>query len=239
MPPRGHGKTKEREAMNLHKRMLLTSAVAGFALAVAGPALAQKKYGPGASDTEIKVGNTNPYSGPASSYGTIGKTIEAYFKKVNAEGGINGRKITFISYDDGYSPPKTVEQVRKLVESDEVLLLFQTLGTPSNTAIHKYMNSKKVPQLFVATGATKWGDPKNFPWTMGWQPNYQSEGRIYAEYLIKNHPNAKIGILYQNDDYGKDYVKGLKDGLNGKLKIVSEQPYETSDPTVDSQIINL
>jgi branched-chain amino acid transport system substrate-binding protein len=225
--------------MNLNKRMLLTSAVAGFALAVAGPALAQKKYGPGASDTEIKLGNTNPYSGPASAYGLIGKTIEAYFKKVNAEGGVNGRKINFISYDDAYSPPKTVEQVRKLVESDEVLFVFQPLGTPSNTAIQKYMNGKKVPQLFVATGATKWGDPKNFPWTMGWQPNYQSEGRIYAEYLMKNHPNAKIGILYQNDDYGKDYVKGLKDGLNGKLKIVSELPYETSDPTVDSQIINL
>jgi branched-chain amino acid transport system substrate-binding protein len=240
MPPRAvMEKTKEREAMNLNKRMLLTSALAGFALAVAGPALAQKKYGPGASDTEIKIGNTNPYSGPASAYGTIGKTIEAYFKKVNAEGGINGRKINFISYDDAYSPPKTVEQTRKLVEADEVLLVFQPLGTPSNTAIQKYMNSKKVPQLFVATGATKWGDPKNFPWTMGWQPNYQSEGRIYAEYLMKNHPNAKIGILYQNDDYGKDYVKGLKDGLNGKLKIVSELPYETSDPTVDSQIINL
>ena len=225
--------------MNMNKRALLTSIAAGFAVAVAGPALAQKKYGPGASDTEIKIGNTNPYSGPASAYGLIGKTIDAYFKKVNAEGGINGRKVTFISYDDGYSPPKTVEQVRKLVESDEVLLVFQPLGTPSNSAIHKYMNAKKVPQLFVATGATKWGDPKNFPWTMGWQPNYQSEGRIYAEYLIKTHPQGKIGILYQNDDYGKDYVKGLKDGLNGKIPIVSEQPYETSDPTVDSQIINL
>jgi branched-chain amino acid transport system substrate-binding protein len=226
--------------MHLNKRMLLAS-MAGLAIAAASPALAQKKYGPGASDTEIKIGNTNPYSGPASAYGLIGKTIEAYFKKVNAEGGINGRKINFITYDDGYSPPKTVEQARKLVESDEVLLLFQTLGTPSNTAIHKYMNSKKVPQLFVATGATKWGDPKNFPWTMGWQPNYQSEGRIYAEYLIKNHPNGKIGILYQNDDYGKDYVKGLKDGLGAKAKtmIVSELPYETTDPTVDSQIINL
>ena len=214
---------------------------AGFAVAVAGPALAQKKYDKGASDTEIKIGNTNPYSGPASAYGTIGKTIDAYFKKVNAEGGINGRKINFITYDDGYSPPKAVEQVRKLVESDEVLLVFQPLGTPSNTAIQKYMNSKKVPQLFVATGATKWGDPKNNPWTMGWQPNYQSEGRIYAEYLMKNHPNGKIGILYQNDDYGKDYVKGLKDGLGDKAKtmIVSELPYETSDPTVDSQIINL
>ncbi|MEN3379650.1 MAG: branched-chain amino acid transport system substrate-binding protein [Hyphomicrobiales bacterium] len=226
--------------MQLNKRMLLAS-IAGLAVVVAGPALAQKKYSPGASDTEIKLGNTNPYSGPASAYGLIGKTIDAYFKKVNAEGGINGRKINFISYDDAYSPPKTVEQVRKLVESDEVLFVFQPLGTPSNSAIHKYMNSKKVPQLFVATGATKWGDPKNFPWTMGWQPNYQSEGRIYAQYLIKNHPNAKIGILYQNDDYGKDYVKGMKDGLGEKAKtmIVSEQPYETSDPTVDSQIINL
>src|SRR6266567_1027664 len=226
--------------MPMNKRMLLAS-IASLAIVAAGPALAQKKYGPGASDAEIKLGNTNPYSGPASAYGLIGKTIDAYFKKVNAEGGINGRKINFISYDDAYSPPKTVEQVRKLVESDEVLFVFQPLGTPSNSAIHKYMNSKKVPQLFVATGATKWGDPKNFPWTMGWQPNYQSEGRIYAQYLIKNHPNAKIGILYQNDDYGKDYVKGMKDGLGEKAKtmIVSEQPYETSDPTVDSQIINL
>jgi branched-chain amino acid transport system substrate-binding protein len=224
--------------MLMNKRMLLAS-IAGAAMIVAGPALAQKKYSPGATDTEIKLGNTMPYSGPASAYGLIGKTIDAYFKKVNAEGGINGRKVNFISYDDAYSPPKTVEQVRKLVESDEVLFVFQPLGTPSNSAIHKYMNSKKVPQLFVATGATKWGDPKNFPWTMGWQPNYQSEGRIYAQYLIKNHPDAKVGILYQNDDYGKDYVKGFKDGANGKLKIVSEQPYETSDPTVDSQIINL
>jgi branched-chain amino acid transport system substrate-binding protein len=226
--------------MQLNKRILLAS-VAATLVAVAGPALAQKKYGPGASDTEIKIGNTNPYSGPASAYGTIGKTIEAYFKKVNAEGGINGRKVNFISYDDGYSPPKTVEQTRKLVESDEVLLVFQPLGTPSNTAIHKYMNTKKVPQLFVATGATKWGDPKNFPWTMGWQPNYQSEGRIYAEYLLKTHPQGKIGILFQNDDYGKDYVKGIKDGLGDKAKtmIVSELPYETTDPTVDSQIINL
>ena len=226
--------------MQLNKRILLAS-VAATLVAVAGPALAQKKYGPGATDTEIKIGNTKPYSGPASAYGTIGKTIEAYFKKVNAEGGINGRKINFISYDDGYSPPKTVEQARKLVESDEVLLVFQPLGTPTNTAIHKYMNAKKVPQLFVATGATKWGDPKHFPWTMGWQPNYQSEGRIYAKYLLKNHPQGKIGILYQNDDYGKDYVKGLKDGLGDKAKtmIVAEQPYETTDPTVDSQIVRL
>jgi branched-chain amino acid transport system substrate-binding protein len=220
-------------------KMWLGAAVA-LAL-VASPATAQKKYDTGASDTEIKIGNTNPYSGALSAYGIIGKTLEAYFKKVNAEGGINGRKINFISYDDAYQPPKTVEQVRKLVESDEVLLVFQTLGTPPNTAIHKYINAKKVPHLFVATGATKWGDPKNFPWTMGWQPNYQSESRIYAKYIMERHPNGKIGILYQNDDYGKDYVKGLKDGLGAKAKemIVSELPYEPADPTVDSQIINL
>jgi branched-chain amino acid transport system substrate-binding protein len=224
----------------MNKRMLLAS-IAGLAMAVAGPALAEKKYGPGASDAEIKVGNLMPYSGPASAYGLIGKTIDAYFKKVNAEGGINGRKINFISYDDAYSPPKTVEQSRKLVESDEVLFIFQPLGTAANSSIMKYMNAKKVPQLFVATGATKFGDPKGFPWTMGWQPNYQSEGQIYAKYLLKEHPNAKIGVLYQNDDYGKDYLKGFKDGLGDKAKtmIVSEQPYEVSDPTVDSQIINL
>ena len=226
--------------MQLSKRILLASAAATL-VALASPALAQKKYDPGASDTEIKIGNTNPYSGPASAYGLIGKTIDAYFKKVNAEGGINGRKVNFISYDDGYSPPKAVEQVRKLVESDEVLLVFQPLGTPSNTAIQKYMNSKKVPQLFVATGATKWGDPKGNPWTMGWQPTYQAEGQIYAKYVMKNHPNAKIAILFQNDDYGKDYVKGLKDGLGDKAKtmIVSELPYEPADPTVDSQIVSL
>jgi branched-chain amino acid transport system substrate-binding protein len=222
----------------LSRRLLMATAAAGL-VAVATPALAQKKYDTGASDTEIKIGNINPYSGPASAYGLIGRTIAAYFKKVNEEGGINGRKVNFISYDDGYSPPKAVEQARKLVESDEVLLVFQSLGTPSNTAIHKYMNAKKVPQLFVATGATKWGDPKGFPWTMGWQPNYQSEGRIYAQYLLKNHPQGKIAILYQNDDYGKDYVKGLKDGLAGKIKIVAEAPYEPADPTVDSQIISL
>ncbi|HKS62129.1 MAG TPA: ABC transporter substrate-binding protein [Xanthobacteraceae bacterium] len=226
--------------MQVNKRVLLASIAAGL-VAVAGPALAQKKYDSGATDTEIKIGNTNPYSGPASAYGLIGKTIDAYFKKVNAEGGINGRKVNFITYDDGYSPPKAVEQVRKLVESDEVLLVFQPLGTPSNTAIQKYMNSKKVPQLFVATGATKWGDPKGNPWTMGWQPTYQAEGQIYAKYIMKNHPNAKIGILFQNDDYGKDYVKGLKDGLGDKAKtmIVSELPYEPADPTVDSQIVSL
>jgi branched-chain amino acid transport system substrate-binding protein len=225
--------------MQLHRYGLAATVVFGLAAMTGGLAIAEKKYDPGASDSEIKIGNTNPYSGPASAYGTIGKTIAAYFNKVNAEGGINGRKINFISYDDGYSPPKTVEQARKLVESDEVLFLFQTLGTPPNSAIQKYMNSKKVPQLFVATGATKWGDPKNFPWTMGWQPTYQAEGHIYAKYLLEHHPNGKIGILYQNDDYGKDYVKGLKDGLNGKLQIVSELPYETTDPTVDSQIVNL
>jgi branched-chain amino acid transport system substrate-binding protein len=200
---------------------------------------AQKKYDVGATDTEIKIGNIMPYSGPASAYGVIGKVEEAYFNKINAEGGINGRKIKFISYDDGYSPPKTVEQARKLVESDEVLFLFQSLGTPPNSAIHKYMNSKKVPQLFVATGATKWADPENFPWTMGWQPNYQGEARIYAKYLLKEKPDAKIAILYQNDDYGKDYVKGFRDGLGAKAAsmIVSEESYEVSSPTIDTYIV--
>jgi ABC-type branched-subunit amino acid transport system substrate-binding protein len=196
---------------------------------------------PGVTATEIKIGHTNPYSGNASAYGTIGKAIAAYFKKVNDEGGINGRKINFISYDDGYSPPKTVEMVRKLVESDQVLFLFQTLGTPTNSAIHKYVNEQKIPHLFVATGATKWGDPEHYPWTMGWQPNYQTEGKIYASYILKNVPNAKVAILYQNDDYGKDYVKGFKDGLGDAAKklIVMEQTYETSDATIDSQIVNL
>jgi branched-chain amino acid transport system substrate-binding protein len=221
---------------------LATLSAAALALTVmGGTALAQKKYDTGATDTEIKIGNINPYSGPASAYGVIGKTIDAYFKKVNAEGGINGRKINFISYDDGYSPPKAVEQTRKLVESDEVLLMFQPLGTPGNTAIQKYLNGKKVPQLFVATGATKWNDPKNFPWTMGWQPNYQTESQIYAQYILKEKPNAKIAILYQNDDYGKDYVKGLKDGLGAKAAsmIVSESSFEVSEPTVDSHIVKL
>jgi branched-chain amino acid transport system substrate-binding protein len=220
------------------KRRMILASIAAMAVAISTPAVAQKKYDTGASDTEIKIGNINPYSGPASAYGQIGRAIAAYFKKVNAEGGINGRKINFISYDDAYSPPKAVEQARKLVESDEVLLVFQSLGTPSNSAIQKYMNAKKVPQLFVATGATKWGDPKHFPWTMGWQPSYQSEGHIYAKYLLEHHPTGTIAILYQNDDYGKDYVKGLKDGLAGRMKIVAELPYETSDPTVDSQIIS-
>jgi branched-chain amino acid transport system substrate-binding protein len=220
---------------------VLAPIAALLALALASPlALAQKKYDPGATDKEIKVGNINPYSGPASAYGTIGKTIGAYFKKVNDEGGINGRRINYISMDDGYSPPKTVEMARKLVEQDEVLLLFQPLGTPSNSAIQKYMNGKKVPQLFVATGATKWNDPKGFPWTMGWQPNYQTEASIYAQHIIKTRPNAKIAVLYQNDDYGKDYLKGFKDGLGAKAgMIVKEVSYEVADPTVDSQMVQL
>jgi len=201
---------------------------------------AQKKYDPGASDTEIRIGNIMPYSGPASSYGVIGKSEAAYFEMVNARGGINGRKIKFISYDDAYSPPKAMEQARKLVESDEVLLIFQALGTPSNSAIQKYMNVKKVPQLFVASGATKWGDPKNFPWTMGFQPNYQSEGRIYAKYILDHFPNGKIAVFWQNDDAGKDQVKGLKDGLGDKASmIIAEKSYEVSDPSIDSQIVSL
>jgi len=216
------------------------STVLALSVATSGAALAQKKYDPGATDTEIKIGNIMPYSGPASAYGVIGKTEAAYFKKINAEGGINGRKINFISYDDAYSPPKTVEQARKLVESDEVLFIFNSLGTPPNSAIHKYMNSKKVPQLFVATGATKWNDPKNFPWTMGWQPNYQSETQIYAKYILKNMPNAKIAVMYQNDDYGKDYLKGLLDGLGAKkTMIIAEESFETSEPTIDSHIVKL
>src|SRR5260221_13990249 len=189
----------------------LTPVAALLAAALASTAaLAQKKYDTGASDKEVLLGHINPYSGPASAYGTIGRTIAAYFKKVNEEGGVNGRQINMVSYDDGYSPPKTVEMARKLVEQDKVLFLFQTLGTPSNTAIQKYLNAKKVPQLFVATGATKWNDPKGNPWTMGWQPNYQTEARIYAKYLLKEKPDAKIAIMFQNDDFGKDYLKGLK-----------------------------
>jgi len=225
--------------MRNRRQWLTVAAAAGIVAAAVSPTAAQKKYDPGASDREIRIGNTVPYSGPASAYAEIGKTYAAYFNKINAEGGINGRKISFISYDDAYSPPKTVEQTRKLVESDEVLVVFGGLGTATNTAIQKYMNAKKVPQLFVNTGATKWNDPKQFPWTMGWQANYQSEGRIYAGYLLTNYPQGKIGILYQNDDYGKDLVRGLKDGLHGKMRIVAEMPYEVSDPTVDSQIVTL
>jgi branched-chain amino acid transport system substrate-binding protein len=222
-------------------RLAATAAVLSLVAATGSGALAQKKYDTGATDTEIKIGNIEAYSGPASAYGVIGRTEEAYFRKINAEGGINGRKISFISYDDAYSPPKTVEQARKLVESDEVLLIFNSLGTPPNSAIQKYMNGKKVPQLFVATGATKWNDPKEFPWTMGWQPSYQSETRIYAKYLLKEKPGARIAVLYQNDDYGKDYLKGLKDGLGAKAAemIIAEESYETSEPTVDSHIVKL
>ncbi|MEH2613357.1 ABC transporter substrate-binding protein [Bradyrhizobium sp. AZCC 1693] len=227
--------------MSTMKKLAVVSTAFGLLAATSSGVLAQKKYDPGASDTEIKIGNIMPYSGPASAYGVIGKTEEAYFKKVNAEGGINGRKINFISYDDAYSPPKTVEQARKLVESDEVLLIFNPLGTPPNSAIQKYLNTKKVPQLFVATGATKWNDPKNFPWTMGWQPNYQSETQIYAKYILKEKPNAKVAVLYQNDDYGKDYLKGFKDGLGAKAAsmIVIEESYEVSEPTIDSHIVKL
>ena len=224
--------------MTIKKYGTIPALALGFAVAMAGSASAQT---PGVTDKEIKIGNINPYSGPASAYGTIGKSIAAYFKMVNAEGGIHGRMVNFISYDDSYSPPKALEQTRKLVESDNVLLVFQPLGTPGNTAIQGYLNGKKVPQLFVATGATKWGDPKKFPWTMGWQPNYQTEGRIYAEYILKERPNAKIAILYQNDDYGKDYVKGLKDGLGAKAAsmIVMEESYEVSQPTIDSSIVKM
>src|SRR6202051_696565 len=223
-------------------RIAIASAAAFAVLAASSSgALAQKKYDTGATDTEIKIGNIMPYSGPASAYGVIGKTEEAYFRKINAEGGINGRKISFVTYDDAYSPPKTVEQARKLVESDEVLLIFNSLGTAMNSAIQKYLNTKKVPQLFVATGATKWNDPKEFPWTMGWQPNYQSETIIYAKYILKEKPDARIAGMYQNDDYGKDYLKGLKDGLGAKAAtmIVAEESYETSEPTIDSHIVKL
>jgi branched-chain amino acid transport system substrate-binding protein len=224
------------------KLKILGQALALVAAGLMGQqALAQKKYDVGADDKEIKLGHIVAYSGPASAYGTIGKAIGAYFEKVNAEGGVNGRKIKFISLDDGYNPAKTVEMARKLVEQEEVLLLFQPLGTPPNSAIHKYMNDKKVPHLFVATGATKWGDPKNFPWTMGFQPNYQSESKVFAAHILETKPNAKIGILYQNDDYGKDYLKGFEDGLGAKAgsMIVSKLTYEVTDATVDSQMVSL
>ena len=223
----------------MRKSQLLCAAL--LSLALAHPAAAQKKYAPGVTDSEIKIGQTMPYSGPASSYGTIGKAENAYFNMINDKGGINGRKIVFISLDDGYSPPRTVEQVRKLVEQEQVAFTFNTLGTPPNSAIQKYLNEKKVPHLFVATGATKWGDPEHFPWTIGFQPTYQIEGHIFAKYILEKLPNAKIGVLYQNDDYGKDYVKGLKDGLGDKAAklIIAEVSYEVTDPTVDSQIVSL
>lgn len=205
-----------------------------------GAAAAQKAYGPGVTDTEIKIGNIMPYSGPASAYGLNGKVQAAYFKKINDQGGINGRKINFISYDDAYSPPKTVEQARKLVESDEVLLIFNPLGTPGNAAIHKYMNAKKVPQIFVGSGASKWNDPKNYPWTMGWIPNFQTEGRILAQYVLKAKPAGKIAVFYQNDDYGKDYLKGFKDGLGDRRNmLISEESYEVSEPTIDTHIVKM
>jgi branched-chain amino acid transport system substrate-binding protein len=208
---------------------------------VATGAAAQKRYDPGASDTEIKIGQTMPYSGPASAYATIGKVQAAYFRMINESGGIRGRKITLLSYDDSYNPTKTVEQVRKLVESDEVLLTFQILGTAPNAAVQKYLNTKKVPQLFAATGATRFTDPEHFPWTMGFNPNYQTEGRVYARFILDNYPAAKIGVLYQNDDLGRDYLSGLKDGLGLKAAtmIVAEVPYEVTDPTINSQIVRL
>jgi branched-chain amino acid transport system substrate-binding protein len=218
----------------------IAAATALTVLATQG-ALAQKKYDTGATDTEIKIGNVEAYSGPASAYGVIGKTEDAYFKMINDAGGINGRKINFISYDDGYSPPKTVEQVRKLIESDEVLLVFNALGTPTQTAVQKYQNNKKVPQLFVATGASKWNDPKDFPWTMGFQPSYRVEARIFAKYILKNKPGAKVAVFYQNDDFGKDYVAGLKDvfGDRASSLIVAEESYETTEPSIDSHIVKL
>jgi branched-chain amino acid transport system substrate-binding protein len=223
-----------------HHWLGASALVVASALALPAAA-AEKKYAPGITDTEIKIGQTMPYSGPASSYSTIGKAEAAYVKMINDEGGVNGRKINLISLDDGYSPPKTVEQVRRLVEQDGVAFTFNTLGTPTNSAIQKYLNDHNVPHLFVATGATKWGDPEHFPWTMGWQPTYQIEGHIFAKYILQHVPDAKIGILYQNDDYGKDYVKGLKDGLGDKATklIIAEVSYEVTDPTIDSQIVSL
>ncbi|NBS46236.1 MAG: branched-chain amino acid ABC transporter substrate-binding protein [Betaproteobacteria bacterium] len=225
----------------MKKRVLLIGTAALAATTLSLPVLAQKKYDPGANDKEIKIGQSMPYSGPASAYGVIGKVQAAYFKRLNEKGGINGRRINFISLDDGYSPPKTVEVIRKLVEQEEVLFTMGTLGTPSNTAIHKYMNAKKVPHLFLATGASKWNDPKNFPWTIGFNPNYHSEGKLYAQDILKTRPNAKIAVLFQNDDYGKDYYGGFKEGLGDKAKtmIVAEASYEVTDPTIDSQIVTL
>ena len=226
--------------VRIKSHVVLAAIAASVVAMTAGAASAEKKYDPGATDTEIKIGNIMPYSGPASSYGVIGKAEAAYVKMINEQGGINGRKINFISYDDAYSPPKAIEQARKLVESDEVLFIFQSLGTPSNSAIMKYMNAKKVPQLFVASGGTKFGDPKNFPWTMGFQPNYQSEGRIYAKYILEHFPDSKIAVFWQNDDAGKDQFKGLKDGLGDKIgMIVADKSYEVSDPSIDSQIVAL
>jgi branched-chain amino acid transport system substrate-binding protein len=227
------------EAVRTKRRAFLAGATTAL-LASSGAVQAQKKYDDGASDTEIKIGNTNPYSGPASAYAVIGKTFDAYWKAVNEAGGINGRKVKFISMDDGYVPSKTVEVVRQMVEQDKIFALFQPLGTPCNSAIHKYMNQKKVPQIFVATGASKWGDPKNFPWTMGFQPDYHTEAVIYAKHILANIKDAKIGVLHQNDDYGRDYLNGFKAGLGGETgRIVKIVTFEATDPTVDSQIIQL
>ncbi len=224
-----------------NKKLCLLAATTAFSLLATQGAFAQKKYDTGASDTEIKIGNVEAYSGPASAYGIIGKTEEAYFKMINDNGGVNGRKINFISYDDGYSPPKTVEQVRKLIESDEVFLVFNALGTPTQSSVQKYQNTKKVPQLFVATGASKWDDPKNFPWTMGFQPSYRAEARIFAKYILKEKPDAKIAVFYQNDDFGKDYLAGLKDVFGEKASslIVAQESYETTEPSIDSHIVKL
>jgi branched-chain amino acid transport system substrate-binding protein len=225
----------------LSSSLVSMSAAAALSVLATQGALAQKKYDTGATDSEIKIGNVEAYSGPASAYGVIGKTEDAYFKMINDAGGVNGRKINFISYDDGYSPPKTVEQVRKLIESDEVFLVFNALGTPTQTAVQKYQNSKKVPQLFLATGASKWNDPKEFPWTMGFQPSYRVEARIFAKYILKTKPGAKVAVFYQNDDFGKDYVAGLKDVFGDKASsiIVAEESYETTEPSVDSHIVKL
>jgi branched-chain amino acid transport system substrate-binding protein len=226
--------------MKTNRRTFLAGVSAATTLSVNRVVFGEKKYDVGATDTEIKIGHTNPYSGPASSYSSIGKLHQAYWKMVNEAGGINGRKVTFITYDDGYSPPKTVEMIRKLVEEDRVLACFNMTGTPCNTAIHKYMNTKKVPQLYVATGASKWGNPKEFPWTMGYQPDYHTEGIIYAKHILATIKDAKIGVLYQNDDYGKDYFNGIKDGLGKEVgRLVKVVTYEATDPTVDSQIIQL
>ncbi len=219
-------------------KTLALGVVMGLGLGVGTATAAQ--YGPGASDTEVKIGNTNPYSGPASAYGTIGKGLAAYFRMINDQGGVNGRKINFITVDDGYSPPKTVEQVRRLVEQERVLFLFQTLGTPTNSAVYRSLNAKKVPDLFIATGASKWGaNPKKYPWVMGWQPTYRTEAKIYAKYVLQNIEDPKVAILYQNDDYGKDYLNGFLEGLGSKAGsvVVAQQPYEVTDPTIDSQIV--
>jgi len=226
--------------MRTNRRTFLAGVSAATALSTSRLAFGEKKYDTGATDNEIKIGHTNPYSGPASSYSSIGKLHQAYWKMVNETGGINGRKINFISYDDGYSPPKTVEMIRKLVEEDQVFACFNMTGTPCNTAIHKYMNQKKMPQLYIATGASKWGNPKEFPWTMGYQPDYHTEGIIYAKHILGNVRDARIGVLYQNDDYGKDYFNGMKDGLGKEAgRLVKVVTYEATDPTVDSQIIEL